>query len=306
MMEQAVLENICRACFGRQPEAVERCAQGIGNYVYRVTCHGVRYSLRCSREPGAYDNTIHWLERLASLDIPVPRVLAKGSLKDWEYLVLTWLEGQELGPAYPSLSPADKEAIAREVEAIQRQVAGLEVPVSPNWRWQDEVYGLLDRAEGLISQNGLFDIEKVQRLRELAKMLEDYFSSVEPVAYLDDVTTKNLLVKDGHVSGVIDVDWMGVGDRLTYMALTRMALLNMGYDDRYAACLLAEYGPDEEQRRAFAFYTLLYCVDFMGERGTVFCGRRVNADPPVIARLNQLFDRLWEESRDLLFTRDML
>ena len=299
MMEQAVLENICRACFGRQPEAVERCAQGIANYVYKVTCGDACYSLRCSREPDAYENSAYWLERLAALEVPVPRVLAKGSLEGWEYLVLNWLEGQDLGPAYPGLTAADKEAIARQVEAIQRRVAGLNVPAAPGWRWQDEVYGMLDRAEKLIAQNGYFDPEKVHRLRTAAQTLEDYFSSVKPVAYLDDVTTKNLLVKDGHVSGVIDIDWMGMGDRLTYVALTRMSLLNMEQDDDYVACLLAEYGPDEAQKRAFAFYTLMYCVDFMGERGTAFCGRRVPADPPVIERLNRLFDHLWKEWLDM-------
>ena len=35
--------------------------------------------------------------------------------------------------------------------------------------------------------------------------------------YLDDVTTKNLLVKDGHISGIIDVDWIGMGDQLSYV-----------------------------------------------------------------------------------------
>lgn len=41
--------------------------------------------------------------------------------------------------------------------------------------------------------------------------LAAYFARVEPVAYLDDISTKNLLIHEGRVSGVIDIDWMGVG-----------------------------------------------------------------------------------------------
>ena len=294
-MNADLLERICHSCFGRAPELAERCAQGIGNYVYRVTCGGRTYSLRCSREEGAYQNPIRWLERLAALEIPVPRVLKSGCLEGWEYLLLNWLEGCELGEAYPKLTRREKAVIAGELEEIQRRAAALPPEVSSQWHWRDEVYGLLDRAEERIACNGYFDREKVGRLRSAARELEGYFASVPPVAYLDDVTTKNLLVQNGHISGVLDVDWMGVGDRLTYMALTRMALLNMDLDTDYADFLLEAYRPSAVERRAFAFYTLLYCVDFMGERGSVFCGRSVPADPPVIQRLNRLYDRLWQE-----------
>ena len=97
-----------------------------------------------------------------------------------------------------------------------------------------------------------------------------YFEKVEPMPYLDDVTTKNLLVKDGHISGIIDVDWIGMGDVLTFAALTYVALLNMGYDTDYVSFILDEMDADDIQRKAFLFYSLMYCVDFMGERGTKY------------------------------------
>ena len=39
----------------------------------------------------------------------------------------------------------------------------------------------------------------------------------------------------------------------------------------------------------------MYCVDFMGERGMTFNGRKVEVSTEVISRLNRIFDRLWAE-----------
>lgn len=40
--------------------------------------------------------------------------------------------------------------------------------------------------------------------------------------------------------GIIDIDQMGIGDKLMYVALTNMALLNMEYDTDYVKCILKE------------------------------------------------------------------
>jgi len=69
--------------------------------------------------------------------------------------------------------------------------------------------------------------------------------------------------------------------------------MNCDYD--YANYLLEIIQPNAAQRRAFAFYTLLYCVDFMGERGMRFGDKQVPVSPEIIDRLNGIFDRLWAE-----------
>ena len=92
------------------------------------------------------------------------------------------------------------------------------------------------------------------------------------------------------VSGVIDIDGIGFGDRLTYIALTRVALLNMGCDDDICGYMLDEINADDSQRRAELFYCLAYCVDFMGERGMTFGDKTVEVNEQVISRLDSLYD----------------
>ena len=43
------------------------------------------------------------------------------------------------------------------------------------------------------------------------------------------------------------------------------------------------------------FYTLMYCVDFMGERGIQFMDKTVEVNQQIIDRLNRIYDKLWDE-----------
>ena len=128
--------------------------------------------------------------------------------------------------------------------------------------------------------------------------MQGYISSIKPIPYLDDISTKNLLISDGHVSGVIDIDWLGFGDVLTFVAMTKVALLNMELDTKYVDYLLEELHPNADQYKAFIFYCLLFCVDFMGERGTRFLDKIIPVNQKIIDRLNIIYDELmtqWEE-----------
>lgn len=154
---------------------------------------------------------------------------------------------------------------------------------------------MLERATERIVQNGYFDVEKVERLRGCLEQLKDYFAGIKPVAYLDDISSKNLLVHNGQISGIIDIDWMGIGDKLTYVALTNMALLNMEYDTDYVKYILEEMQISDVEKKAFLFYTLMYCVDFMGERGMKFMDKQVEVNAQIVERLNGIYDKLWCE-----------
>lgn len=295
-MQEAAIARLCASCFSVQPSAIERCAMGIGNYVYRVACAGETQIVRCSTEPDAYRDTITWLTKLQQLDVLVPKIIAHGTWEGYAYLILSYFEGDDLGNVYPQLTDLDKRRIAKDVTAIQNRVSNLKLEdIPPDWTWFSFLWEMMDRAEERIVRNGYFDPEKVRRLRGQVSQLQAHFSAVRPIAYLDDISSKNLIIHNGAVSGIVDVDWMGVGDVLTYAALTNMALLNLGCDTDYPAYILEEMHCSDIQRKAFLFYTLLYCVDFMGERGMQFMDKRIAASPQIIKRLNRIYDQLWEE-----------
>ena len=299
-MNEETIVKLCKECLAEEPKKIERCTVGHGNYVYIVELADRKVVVRCSEETGVYKDTIYWLEKLEMIDIPVPSVLGKGVFEGYEYLILTYFEGQDIGLVYTTLTDEDKREIAKTVVEIQSKVAELLLEDIPaDWSWRvSYVEDSLNRSKERIIANGCyFEPGKVDRLMEEAKdtELSEYFDTIKPIAYLDDISTKNLLIHEGRVSGVIDIDWMGVGDKLTYAAMTKMALMNMGCDTDYVTYLLDEMQLTEMEKKAFAFYTLLCCVDFMGERGMWFGDKQVPVSEEIVRTINGIYEKLWEE-----------
>lgn len=295
-MNEKMISKLCLDYFAEEQQKVERCAVGQGNYVYIVECNGTKSVVRCSSENGAYDNSVSWLKKLAVIDVPVPKVIAKGKYDEYEYLILSYIEGKDIGIVYEQLTDEEKRAIAKEIVHIQNRVAAMKLEdVETDWSWFAFVNYMLERAEERIVENEYFDIGKVEQLRNQMGQLEEYFTSIKPVAYLDDISSKNLLIHNGRISGIIDIDWIGIGDKLTFAALTYMALLNLEYDTDYVKYILEEMQISGVERKAFLFYTLMYCVDFMGERGMHFMDKKIDVDEQIIDRLNGIYDKLWYE-----------
>lgn len=298
-MNSDIISDIFFSCFNKIPQETERCAVGIANYVYIVKCDDIKYILRCSGDKNAYDETVCWLKKLSAIDVPVPKVLFCGQYGQYSYLILNYIEGRDIGPVYRGLTSEEKKEIAKDVIAIQRKVSQLPLEnIDGEWSWVRFVDGMLENAEKLIVRNGYFDVQKVVRLREQKVILEKYFADVKPAAYLDDISTKNLLIHNGRLSGIIDIDQIGAGDDLTYIAMTYVALLNMDCDTDYAEYLLKERGCTASEMKAFWFYSLLYCVDFMGERGTQFGDKKIEVNDEIVNRLNKIYDTLWEKWRE--------
>ena len=84
----------------------------------------------------------------------------------------------------------------------------------------------------------------------------------------------------------------------TFVAMTRAASLNMDLDTRYIDYLLDEIRPNAIEHKAFLFYCLVYCVDFMGERGMQFLDKTIPVNENIIKRLNDIFDFLMAEWND--------
>ena len=283
--------------------SIERCNTGIGNYVFIVTAENNKYILRCSLEKDAYENTVYLLKELEVCDIPIPKVIKYGQYEEYRYLILSYLVGEDIGKIYQDLRDSEKRQIAKEVVAIQNKVSALKIQAPDDWNWNSFADEMLGRAYELISKNGFFDVSKVEKVSNILKEMQPYISSVKPIPYLDDISTKNLLIEKGHVSGVIDIDWMGFGDKLTFVAMTKVALLNMNLDTNYVDYLLEEMHLNDEQMKAFIFYCLLFCVDFMGERGTQYLDKVVPVNQEIIDRLNSIYDCFnsqWKDSKKSL------
>ena len=55
------------------------------------------------------------------------------------------------------------------------------------------------------------DIDSVRKVANCATRFERYFAQIRPTPFLDDTTTKNVIVHEGKLSGIVDVDWICFG-----------------------------------------------------------------------------------------------
>ena len=263
-----------------------------------ATASGRRFVARLGAPESApaFEAAARWSRRLRPLGVPLPALLAEGRHRGFPYLVLERLPGVDLGAAYPALDRATKRSIAAEVARAQAIVGALPLGAGfgfaaderdpfPDARWADVVDRELGRARRWIESAGAVDVAIVDRVARAAAGFGDYFAGVPPRAFLDDTTTKNVIVDAGRLTGIVDVDCVCFGDRLFPIGLTRASLRNLGHDPDYADAWLELLRPSPRERAAVSLYTALFCAMFLGEIGQTFNRSPATPEPERITRL---------------------
>lgn len=287
-------------------EAV-RFPTGLCHYVFDVTSKsGRRWVVRVAMPQNAYllEGSVYWSSVLRGVGVPLPDIFFRGSLADLHFTILQRLPGTDLGYVLEDLSSMQRRAIARELVRIQNLVGSLPrgkgygfvtsyEQAFPSDTWSGVIAALLARSRARCQAAGIVDPVQVDRVSAHASRFASYFGDVEPVAFLHDATTKNVIVDNGVMTGIVDVDEVCFGDRLLPIGLTRMAILDRGWNEAYVADLCEFSGLDDRRRTVLDFYTALYCVDFLGEIGQAF-----NRDAPeqatgeVVRRRLRILDSL--------------
>ncbi len=300
--------EIARGVSGKTPESIRRFPTGIGHWVYDVHIPGsasIVVRLGTADQRDDFVGALHWSRTLRPLAVPLPRLLAHGEYRGHPYLALERLDGEDLGQIYGLLNSAERRSIAEEVCRIQRIVEALpegqgygflRLPTEAGREsWTEVIEASLARSRKRIEAAGLLSSDPVDRVATRARKFQSYFSGVRPTPFLDDVTTKNVLVHAGRLSGIVDVDWLCFGDSLFTIALTRASLLSSGANTEYTDHWCKVLDLSEEQRRVVRFYTALFCVDFMSEFGQRFNHGVEPLDLERLRRLEKILnDHLYE------------
>ena len=275
---------------GSAVSSMRRFERGLHHHVYDVACADGRafvVRLGAAGEARYFEGARTWHALLTPIGTPLPRILASGEHEGHPFLILERLPGVDLEDAFDSLGEDDRRALAAAIAAIQDRVQTL-----PEGRgfgdalsydgpytgatWAAVIESFIDRSRRRLAgyEAGLAAL--IGRAEAGAAQLAPYFAAVRPRPFLDDITTKNVIVHERRLSGIVDVDWLCFGDRLMPVALTRNSMLCTGRTPDYAAFWLEAHRPTDAERRALRFYTALYALDFISENGQLF-----NRDAPV-------------------------
>jgi len=301
---------VVRSRLGLEPAEIRRFLTGLCHHVFSVTTWDrQKFVVRIATPPTKrlLVGGVYWNNFLRPIGVPLPRIIATGlepSEIVFPFVILELLPGSDLGETYQSLSSPDKLEIVSEVIRIQQKVSvlpeangfGLAYSYSepPGYRsWEAAVLAILERAQYRMSDSGNPGGPYVERATQILGRHESYFAAIQPAPFLDDTTTKNVLVDHGRLSGVVDVDQLCFGDPLFTIGLTNMALLADGLDVDYVEHWMNLLNLGKQQRQTVEAYTLLFCVDFMSELGQRFNKEEhPEIDLEKFARLKSVFETL--------------
>lgn len=302
------VNKICNDVFHAKPTKIIRNIVGLAGYVYTVVFNDTKYVIKISDDKNLIIGSTYWLNKVKDLDIPTPCVIAENMSNALYYFVMSFIPGKDLGLVYSSLLKSEKKIIAKKIIDFQKEIKKL--PMAKGFgslysyedsenicsSWEKSLLNDINRAEEAIINNGIFSVEYVLKLKKIVPYFKEYFNSIKPVPFLDDITTKNVLIHEGKLSGIIDLDWISFGDEVLFLGLVTMALLSMKADIDYADYLKDEMNLNEMQERALKFYVLMFCVIFMSEKGMCFN----QAEPMKVSEedkmlLQEIFNRYYEK-----------
>ncbi len=307
-MTEEIVNKICNEIFQVLPTEIIRNNVGLAGYVYTVQIGNDKYVVKISDDKNLILGSTYWLNKLKDLDIPIPKVIAENTSAFPYYFVMTFIPGKDLGLVYSSLSRDEKKAIAKSLINYQKEIKKLPVANvfgslnsyedKENFfaTWEENVLSDIKRAEDGIKENKIFSTEYVSKVRGLIPEFKDYFAAIKAEPFFDDATTKNVLVHEGKLSGIIDLDWITFGDQVYFLGLTTMALLSMQANLDYAEYLKEEMNLNPFQEKAVKFYVLVFCIIFMSEKGASF--NQSEAAPVTEQEKNllvKIFEKYYEE-----------
>ena len=280
---------IARSVLGEEIDHLVRFPTGLTHWVYDVELNSGRQvviRIASPRHRAELVGAMYWQERLLPLGVPLAEILFSDVDADLPYLILERLPGADLGNVYAELTSAQRTALALTVTGLQ-ELAGrlaeangfgyaLAYDSNLHREWIDVLSASLRGGRSWIERAGVVDPAWADKVAVKLARLIDTFDDVHPRAFLHDVTTKNVIVEKGVLSGIVDVDSMAFGDPLWTVALTRMSLLALrqplDYVDSQAEAL--SHATTMSAAR-LNLYTALHGLSFLGELGQAF-----NRDTP--------------------------
>jgi aminoglycoside phosphotransferase (APT) family kinase protein len=261
----------CEAC-SWSPERQDDCRyHSHVKLFYGVSDRGV-WSLgsqnilkeRSSIAPNFEASNIRFLKQWTS--IPVPTIIDDWEEENGRYFLLTRrIQGQSLDTAWPTMTKADKERVARQVADYLLQLRKLQSPQMQSLEGQP-IYSAFLFPNGyglphgpLSSDDELWnEMDKsLERVPMKARQrLRERMPPATPFTFTHgDLTNVNIIVKEGNLAGILD--WEASGYFPAWWEFT-CAGIGLGQEDSEWKALLREFMPDYSEARKFwlDFYAL--------------------------------------------------
>ena len=239
LLEKTLPENIFRLLDGKAyvPDHI-----GLSGSKIMIFEDGVLKIVPCSMAREDTVRMMKWLEG----KIPVPKVIACERDDEYQYLLMSRVSGQMSCDEYFLEHPAELlNILARALKMLWT----VDISGCPRIRDLDTE---LEEAKSRV-ENGLVDVGDAEPatfgeggFKDPEALLEWLYANrpdYEPVLSHGDFCLPNIILNDGEVSGFIDLDDAGVGDKWRDIALCHRSLKH-NFDGTYGGRIYPDFDPD--------------------------------------------------------------
>lgn len=254
---------------GLHVDSFKRFSNGLCHEVYEIrTIDQECYVLRIS----PIENELFLmggieLSKMFQHLLPIPGIIyASSAQDDVKFVVQNKIIGLDLSECYNQVSNLNKRQVAKSIIEIQRIVnrnmstSKFGFGVTENDfeydRWSDFLKNRLDSFHAIIPIK--WHVAMSESLRDHNWFLKSRKSHV----FIDDLSLKNIIIHDGYLAGIIDVDWLFSGDILFFVAKVYSECTMHGYDFSFPDALLAMVEADMP-KSVLDFYINLYCFEIL-------------------------------------------
>ncbi|HHE37439.1 MAG TPA: hypothetical protein ENL20_02570, partial [Candidatus Cloacimonetes bacterium] len=203
-----IAKNIVEDHYQVAVSKISRFNTGLCHFVYDVKLEtGRNIVIRMSGENtlDLLKGGVYWFKKMSSKQLPVPEIIHFDFDGEFPFVIMEKIAGKDLHFVYDELTGNQKKKLAKEIINIQKTVSDLpkakgfgyassyeDKILTENKSWKDVIRNSLQRSRKRISQIGVCSIKPVELLITGMERFNEYFSRIEPVPFLDDITTKNV------------------------------------------------------------------------------------------------------------------
>ena len=234
---EEIARMIVEVNLGVKESRIQRFPTGLSHYVYDVAAEdGLSCVIRIARpeRSSEFRRGIKWHKIIERVDVRLPEIIEMGVIDSHDFTVYERLPGDDIENVYSSLSNQEKKSLAEEVAEIQRRISLVDQQHFERiLHWKDYLLEIVARSEREILSHGLCNPKFVGLVRKEINTEAGYFNEIRPVAFLYDLSVRNVMVLKGKVTGIIDVDDVWLGDPLLAIGRGKTILLAMGQDAEF-------------------------------------------------------------------------
>lgn len=271
--------------FQQVPLDIHRIPIGISNEVYNVKLKDQEVIIRLSTETKFLRGSSKHIPELNKLDIHVPQILAQDYSKKLiplAYQIQTKILGLDLGLVIEKLTKEQLKKLAHEVVAIFNKIKTI-TPIDNKYglvwgqdendlsdSWTERMNLWIDESIARGQSTGIINDTITQQLKDIYRVYKPYFDSVKPVTYFGDISSKNVMISDGKLSGLVDLDGLTQGDPLEAIGRIKIAWYGTSYGTFYTNAVMDEMQLDKDQRKIVTLYAVLNQASLLCENGILF------------------------------------